>query len=357
MLRRFSSVPARALRSQRAMSTKVKVVLTRSLPEQGAKLLKEDDRIDAITWPEDSPCDRQWLLENVKGASGILCMLNDKCDEELIKAAGDKLKVVSSFSAGVDHIALGALKERSVRLGYTPSALTDAVADLTVMLTLMAQRRGGEAMRRVMNGDWPKMPWSPLLLCGPQITNSTVGFLGFGRIAQATLARLLPFQISKALYLGSRPGQPAKEDFYGLVKDQKIPIQPAKNAQELAEKSDILIIGCALTPETKHLVNADFLGRMKETAVIVNIARGPVVDTDALAKALNSGSIFGAGIDVIENEPQIPADHPLAQEPRCVLLPHIGSANTETRSLMAEEAVKNLQAGLFGGSMVNEKTL
>lgn len=129
-------------------------------------------------------------------------------------------------------------------------------------------------MRRVMDGDWPKMPWSPLLLCGPQITNSTVGFLGFGRIAQATLARLLPFQISQALYLGSRPGQAAKEDFYGLVKEQKIPIQPAKNAQELAEKSDILIIGCALTPETKHLVNADFLSRMKETAVVVNIARG-----------------------------------------------------------------------------------
>lgn len=133
-----------------------------------------------------------------------------------------------------------------------------------------------QAMRRVMDGDWPKMPWSPLLLCGPQITKSTVGFLGFGRIAQATLARLLPFQISQALYLGSKPGQPAKEDFYGLVKEQRIPIQPAKNAEELARKSDILIIGCALTPETKHLVNEHFLGLMKKTAVVVNIARGYV---------------------------------------------------------------------------------
>jgi glyoxylate/hydroxypyruvate reductase len=125
-----------------------------------------------------------------------------------------------------------------------------------------------------MDGDWPKMPWSPLLLCGPQITGSTVGFLGFGRIAQATLSRLLPFQISQALYLGSRPGQPAKEDFYGLVKEQKIPIQAAQSAQELAQKSDILIIGCALTTETKHLVNKEFLSRMKKTAVVVNIARG-----------------------------------------------------------------------------------
>lgn len=120
------------------------------------------------------------------------------------------------------------------------------------------------------------MPWSPMLLCGPRITNCTVGFLGFGRIAQATLARLLPFQISQALYLGSKPGQSAKEDFYGLVKEQKIPIQPAKNAHELAEKSDILIIGCALTPEIKHLVNKDFLERMKKTSVLVNIARGSV---------------------------------------------------------------------------------
>jgi glyoxylate/hydroxypyruvate reductase len=131
-----------------------------------------------------------------------------------------------------------------------------------------------QAMRRVIDGDWPKMPWSPMLLCGPQITNSTVGFLGFGRIAQATLSRLLPFQISQALYLGSKPGQPAKEDFYGLVKEQKIPIQSAKSAEELAEKSDILIIGCALTPETKHMVNKAFLDRMKKTAVVVNIARG-----------------------------------------------------------------------------------
>lgn len=350
-LKAFASI------SQRAMSTRVKVVLTRNLPEEGAKLLAQDDRIETVAWPEDRPCDRSWLLENARGASGILCMLNDKCDEELIQAAGKELKVVSSFSAGVDHIALDVLRNRSIRLGYTPSALTDAVADLTVMLTLMAQRLGGEAMRRVMDGDWPKMPWSPLLLCGPQISNSTVGFLGFGRIAQATLARLLPFQIEKALYLGSRPGQQAKEDFYGLVKEQKIPIQPAKSAEQLAQLSDILIVGCALTPETKHMVNEQFLRKMKKTAVVVNIARGPVVDTEALAKALEDGTIFGAGLDVIENEPQIPADHPLVMQRRCVLLPHIGSANIETRTLMAQEAVQNLQAGLFGGSMVNEKTL
>ena len=174
----------------------------------------------------------------------------------------------------VDHIDLNALKKRQVRLGYTPSALTDAVADLAVMLALMATRLGGEAMRRVIDGDWPKMPWSPLLLAGPQISRSTIGFLGFGRISQATLLRLMPFGISKALYLGSKPGQPTKADHYGLLSQQKVPIKPAQNWQQLAEESDILIVGCALTPETKHLVNKDFLEIMKSTAVVINIARG-----------------------------------------------------------------------------------
>lgn len=338
-------------------SQKVKVVVTRDLPEQGKKLLEQDSRLETVTWTEDKAADRKWFLENVKDASGVLCMLNDKIDQELIGAAGSKLKVVSSFSAGFDHISLDVLKARKIRLGYTPSALTDAVADLAVMLTLMAQRLGGEAMRAVQDGKWPNMPWSPLLLSGPAISGSTVGFLGFGRISQATLQRLLPFQISKALYMGSRPGQEAKEDYYGLLKDQKIPIKAAQSLEDLAKESDVLIVGCALTPATKHIVNAEIFKLMKKRAVIVNIARGPVIDTEALAAALKNGQIFGAGLDVIEGEPQITADHPLVQERRCVLLPHIGSANIETRTLMAEESVKNLLAGLFDGEMVNEKPL
>jgi glyoxylate/hydroxypyruvate reductase len=150
--------------------------------------------------------DRTWLLENVKGAQGILLMLTDKCDEELLDAAGSSLKVISSFSVGTDHVDTVALKKRGIRLGYTPTALTDAVADLSVMLVLMAQRLGGLAMRKVIEGKWDTLPWSPLLLTGPQIKGATVGFIGFGRIAQATLKRLLSFGISKALYLGSKPG-------------------------------------------------------------------------------------------------------------------------------------------------------
>jgi glyoxylate/hydroxypyruvate reductase len=284
-------------------------------------------------------------------------MLSDQVNEELVHAAGDKLKVIASFSVGTDHVDREALKKRNIRLGYTPTCLTDAVADLTIMLILMAQRRGGEAMAKVTKGDWPQMPWHPLLMTGPQIRGATVGFLGFGRIAQASLVRLMGFGIKKAIYLTSKPGQPVKEDHFGLIKEARVTIEPVQSADELAKESDIVIVGCALTSSTKHLVSTDFFAKMKKLAVIVNIARGPVIDTDALVKALDEGQIFGAGLDVIENEPNIQADHPILKQPRAVLVPHIGSATIETREQMATESVKNLLAGVAGGKMVNEVEL
>ncbi|KAF2277320.1 uncharacterized protein EI97DRAFT_493282 [Westerdykella ornata] len=337
--------------------TTSKVVVTRNLIDEAQQLLEADNSLEIVQWKSDQPCDRSWLLENVKGASGILLMLSDKCDDELLQAAGEQLKVVASFSVGTDHVDREALKKRNIRLGYTPTCLTDAVADLSVMLILMAQRRGGEAMGKVAMGEWSSMPWHPLLMVGPQIRGATVGFLGFGRIAQATLKRLIPFGISRALYLTSRAGQPAKDDHYGLLKEPSVPTEPAKSWEELASESDVVIVGCSLSPSTKHLVNADFFAKMKKLAVLVNIARGPVVDTNALVEALEKEEIFGAGLDVIENEPNIPADHPILKQPRCVLLPHIGSATIDTRVDMATESARNLLAGLRGEAMVNEVEL
>ncbi|KAF5845030.1 hypothetical protein GGP41_001191 [Bipolaris sorokiniana] len=281
-------------------------------------------------------------------------MLTDKVDEELLEAAGPQLKAIASFSVGTDHVDRDALKKRNIRLGYTPTCLTDAVADLTVMLILMAQRRGGESIAKVARGEWPQMPWHPLLMTGPQIRGSTVGFLGFGRIAQASLQRLLPFGIKRVIYLTSKPGQPAREDHFGLLQNSNIPIEPATSADQLAQESDVVIVGCALTPSTKHLISTDFFSKMKKLSVIVNIARGPIIDTDALVKALDEEQIFGAGLDVIENEPNITADHPILKQPRAVLVPHIGSATIETREQMATESVKNLLAGLSGEEMINE---
>ncbi|EDU41909.1 LdhA Lactate dehydrogenase [Pyrenophora tritici-repentis] len=337
---------------------KTKVVVTRQLIDEAQKLLDaKKEELEIIQWQSEKPCDRSWLLENAKGASGILVMLTDKVDEELLQAAGSQLKTIASFSVGTDHVDREALKKRSIRLGYTPTCLTDAVADLTVMLILMAQRRGGECIAKVTRGEWPQMPWHPLLMTGPQIRGSTIGFLGFGRIAQASLQRLLPFGIKRVIYLTSKPGQPVKDDHFNLLKNPAITIEPAISAEQLAQESDVVIVGCALTPETKHLISTDFFAQMKKLAVIVNIARGPIIDTDALVKALDQGAIFGAGLDVIENEPNITADHPILKQPRAVLVPHIGSATIETREQMATESVKNLLAGLEGGRMINELEL
>ncbi|KAI4704467.1 hypothetical protein J4E81_001533 [Alternaria sp. BMP 2799] len=337
---------------------KTKVVVTRQLIDEAQRLLdaKKED-LEVVQWQSEKPCPRPWLLENAKGATGILVMLTDKVDEELLEAAGSQLKAIASFSVGTDHVDRNALKKRNVRLGYTPTCLTDAVADLTTMLILMAQRRGGESMTKVAKGEWPQMPWHPLLMTGPQIRGSTIGFLGFGRIAQASLLRLLPFGIKKVIYLTSKPGKPVKEDHFGLIKNATIPIEPANGIDQLAQESDVIVVGCALTPETKHLVSTDFFSKMKKLAVIVNIARGPIIDTDALVTALDQEQIFGAGLDVIENEPNITADHPILKQPRAVLVPHIGSATIETRVQMATESVKNLLAGLSGEEMVNELQL
>ena len=152
---------------------------------------------------------------------------------------------------------------------------------------------------------------------------------------------------------GVTSGQPVREDYNGIF-GKGTPVDAAKDLDQLASDSDIIVVGCALTPDTKHLINAEFFNKMKKIAVIVNIARGPIIDTNALIKALDQGRIFGAGLDVIEGEPNISADHPILKQPRCVVLPHIGSATFQTREQMATESVQNLLAGLAGSAMVNE---
>ncbi|KAH6614092.1 hypothetical protein C7974DRAFT_444048 [Boeremia exigua] len=341
---------------------RIKVVVTRNLIKEAQALLDvRSNELEIVQWRSDQPCERLWLLENVKDAIGLLVMVSERVDAELLDAAGNQLKAIATFSAGVDHIDLDALRNRNIRLGYIAGCLSDAVADLTVMLVLMAQRRGGEAMTKVTKGEWPRMPWHPLLMTGPQLQGATVGFLGFGHIAQAALKRLIAFGIKQAIYVTSRPGMPVREDYFDLIKQSEagssIPIKVAGTLDQLASESDVVIVGCALTQSTKHLINDDFLNKMKNTAVIVNIARGPVIDTDALVNALDQGTIFGAGLDVIEDEPNIQADHPILKQPRCVVLPHIGSATYETREQMAIESVQNLLAGLTGKDMVNELKL
>jgi len=175
--------------------------------------------------------------------------------------------------------------------------------------------------------------------------------IGFGKIGQLTTKRLVGFGIGKILYATSKIGQPLapKKDYFGLVKDATIPTEPAASYDQLARESDFLVICCSLTPETTHLVNADFIAKMKPHAYIVNTARGPVVDSAALVEAIEAGRLAGAGLDVAEGEPNITAEHPLVKCEKVVVLPHIGSATIETRGEMARQAVVNALAGLAVG--------
>ncbi|KAH8917248.1 hypothetical protein BT69DRAFT_1249037, partial [Atractiella rhizophila] len=346
---------------------KHKVVVARQIPSEGLSLLKEAADLDLIIYPEpeDKVCDREWLLKNIHGAEGVALTLTEKVDEEFLDKAGPSLKVVSTMSAGFDHIDIGALKKRNIRLGVmeshpAPDVLTDAVADLGVLLVLAAMRRAGEAIRLVQEDRWPVTPWSPEMLWGPSLSKATVGFLGFGRISQALLLRLLPFGISRAIYTTSQLGSPlsSSSDHYGLLSHPSLQdgkLTPVDSMDRLAVESDVLIVGCSLNEKTFHLVDEVFLARMKKTAV--NIARGPIVDNKALEAALKEEKIWGAGLDVVEGEPNVKGSEGLGKLPRCVIFPHIGSATFETRQAMGLLCAKNLLAVVRGEEMAAEKKL
>jgi len=327
------------------------------------RLLDRPD-LDVVAWhSETQPCDKKWLFDNIPGATGILLLFSEKVDNEFLDAAGPSLKVISTMSVGYEHVGVKSLSQRGIKLGYTPDVLTEAVADITVMLALMASRNVKETLGIVQNGQWSAYPWAPYLWCGSQISANwvqptrTAGFLGFGRIAQSTLARLLPFGFTRVLYTGNPTSQPnsardaellAKYALHGLAELRRVDLP------ELARESDVVFVLAPGGPSTFHVVNDEFLKGMKKTAVLVNTSRGVLVDSEALAKACREGWIWGAGVDVVEGEPDVPADHPLVREPRCIVLPHIGSATNETRLGMATMAINNVIGGVLGGTMPAE---
>ncbi|KAJ7723344.1 D-isomer specific 2-hydroxyacid dehydrogenase [Mycena maculata] len=325
-------------------------------------LLMNRTDIEVVLWSEDRLVTRAWLLENIKGAAGVLVLLTETVNAELLEAAGPNLRVVSTLSVGYDHIDLLLMAQRNIRVGYTPDILTEAVADLSVMLALMAGRNDGPTYSLAKNGEWAKYMhnWSPFTFCGPQLSttasspNRTVGFLGFGRISQATLARLVPFGITHCIYTSSPTSKPDTARDAALKAKHKLAAVERVDLDRLARESDVLFVLSPGGKETYHLVDATFLRKMKEMSVLVNTGRGTVVDSDALATALHEKWIWGAGLDVVEGEPHIGTDHPLVKEPRCVIVPHIGSATFETRMDMVTRAIDNLMGGLSGGEMPSE---
>ncbi|XP_032062611.1 glyoxylate reductase/hydroxypyruvate reductase [Aythya fuligula] len=326
------------------MSRAMAVFVTRRIPAEGLRVLAEAGGCRVQQWDSEEPVPRAQLLAGVSGKQGLLCLLSDRIDREVLDAAGPSLKVISTMSVGFDHLALDEIKKRGIRVGYTPDVLTDATAELSVALLLATCRRLPEAIEQVKNGGWTT--WKPLWMCGYGLSNSTVGIIGLGRIGQAVARRLKPFGVKNFLYTGSRPKPESAAEFQA----EFVPLT------RLAEESDFVVVTCALTPDTQGMCNKDFFSRMKKTSVFINTSRGAVVNQEDLYDALVSGQIAAAGLDVTTPEP-LPTDHPLLSLKNCVILPHVGSATYATRTTMSVLAADNLLAGLRGERMPHELLL
>ncbi len=305
-----------------------------------ARLLAAPIALDV--WPEPGPPPYDALSERVRGCDGLLCLLTDRIDAAVLDAAGPGLRVVSQMAVGVDNIDLAACTARGIPVGHTPGVLTEATADLTLALMLATARRLVEAADDVRAGRW--RTWDPLGWVGPDLHDSTVGIIGLGRIGAAVARRLAGFGVT-LLYHNPRPSPRAAELGATWV-----------GFDDLLARSDFVTLHCPYSPATHHLIDATALARMKSAAILINTARGGVIDQDALIAALKSGRIAAAGLDVTTPEP-LPPDHPLLTLPNVVVLPHIGSASLATRVRMAEMAVENLLAGLLGQPLPHSANL
>jgi glyoxylate reductase len=316
-----------------------KAFVARRIPDEGLAAVRDACEMDL--WEDELPPPRDELLRRVAGVDGVLTLLTDKVDDEFLDAAGPQLKVVSNYAVGFDNIDVAACARRGIPVGNTPGVLTDTTADLAFALLMAAARRLPEGDRYVRAGSWKT--WGPMLLLGPDVHGSTIGIVGFGRIGQAVARRAQGFGM-EILYHDLEPLPPSVTDPLGAT---YLPLE------ELLPRSDFVTLHVNLSPVTRHLINAETLGQMKRTAVLVNTSRGPVVDQAALATALRDGVISAAGLDVTDPEP-IPMDDPLVGMDNCLIVPHIASASRATRGKMAAMAAANLVAGVRGEQLPTE---
>jgi glyoxylate reductase len=303
-----------------------RVFVTRELPGPALDRLRRAHEVDV--WPRRLPPPYDELRRRTAEAEGLLAMLTDLIDAELIEAS-PQLRAISNYAVGYDNIDTAATTSRGIPVGNTPDVLTDATADLTFALLLAAARRLPDALATVTGGDW--VTWEPGRHLGYDVHGATLGIVGFGRIGRAVARRAQGFDM-RVLSSG-RGGDTELES--------------------LLEQSDFVSLHCPLTPETHHLIDAAALDRMKSTAIVVNTARGPIVDQRALRWALEAGVIGGAALDVTDPEP-LPAEDPLLGAPNLIVAPHIGSATHTARERMASLAVDNLLAALAGRPMPHQ---
>ncbi len=317
-----------------------KVLLTRALMPEAVKLLQAD--FDLEIGHTERMLIRAELLEKIRGKAAVITMLADRVDRELLAAAPD-LKLVANYAVGYNNIDIPATLERNVPVVHTPDVLTDATADTAFALLLAVARRIPEAHAYVVEGRFTA--WKPDLLLGLELAGKTVGIVGMGRIGQAFARRCLGFGL-KILY-SSRTRLPEEKE--------KALRAAHVSLDELLRRSDFISLHVPLTEQTRHLIDAEKLRLLKPDAILINTARGPVVDETALITCLREGRIWGAGLDVYENEPQVP--EALRNLNNCVLLPHIGSATREARLRMAQilhDGIRDFFAGKTPRTLVPE---
>jgi glyoxylate reductase len=318
-----------------------RVFISRIVPEDALTAVVAQTNVDI--WPDDLPPNRAELLRRVEGVDGFLSMVSDRVDDELLDRAGPRLKVVSNYGVGYDHIDVAACTRRGVAVGNTAGVLTETTADFAFGLLMAAARRIPAGYDYVRQDRWKA--WSPGLLVGPDVHHATLGILGFGRIGREVAKRGRGFDM-RVLYYARQAASPEDEARLGARR---------AGLDEVLAQSDFISLHVSLNPDTHHLINADTLGKMKPSAILINTSRGPVVDSDALYDALKIGVIAGAALDVTEPEP-LPPDHPLLDAPNLIVLPHLGSATHATRGAMADLAVDNLLAALDGRPMPHPAT-
>jgi lactate dehydrogenase-like 2-hydroxyacid dehydrogenase len=316
--------------------SKPKVFVTRIIPEKGLEIVRGFCEVDL--WQADLPPSREELLKRVKGVDGVLSLLTDVIDGEVMDVAGPPLKVISNHAVGFDNIDIPAATARKIPVGNTPDVLTDATADFSFALMMAAGRRLLEADRYVRAGKW--QTWSPMLLLGAEMKGATLGLVGFGRIGKAMARRAAGFDMRVIYY------DPMEKERTPEINATRV------DFETLLEESDFISLHTPLTPDTRHLIDSRALSKMKPNAVLINTSRGPVVDLDALYEALKSNRIFAAGLDVTEPEP-FPLDHPLFTLDNVIVMPHIASASRATRDRMSLMAAQNLIAGLKGERLPN----
>jgi glyoxylate reductase len=300
-------------------------LITRALP--GPAIARLAERHELTVWPERLPPTPVQLRDELHrtAAEGLLCTVSDTIDGAAMDAA-PTLRAIANYAVGTDNIDVKSATARGIAVGNTPDVLTDATADLAFTLLLAGARRLAEAIDTVRRGDW--RTWEPGRDLGVAVHGATLGIIGGGRIGAAMARRAAGFEMTVLIH--------------GRAGPVSLP--------ELLHASDFVSLHCPLTADTRHLIDADALAQMKPTAILINTARGPIVDQAALTRALHDGTIGGAALDVTDPEP-LPADDPLLESPHLIVVPHIGSATHPAREQMTELAVENLLAGLDGAAM------